>query len=389
MRIALAALAAALVAGPGGSVMADASASSTSGQITELSWSPDGKWLAYLVDTDPGPIHAQILRVVRVDRVVQRDVATVSPPNSLWIGESAAWIKWAPDSKQFAVREYDYSTNRDIALISSANGRRLHRFEGRFADWSPGSREFLLQKGSSVYIVDSTTRGERFLVQGFRALWSPSGARIAFSATTQHTACGNDIRLFSVDTSGAGRLQLGTDRFSFSAQVAAAWAPDSSRIAYYEGHSLARCFANHGLVIVPADGSKQAVELGGRDSPAMSWSPTGVRLAIFAGGDLRILTPQGATQAAIPSLREYGWAPNGARVVFRSRSTRPADIYVSRIDRSALRVIAEAGEHPAWSKLGWIAYSNLGSCKAGGDRVFVVRPNGTHRHALSRCRATR
>lgn len=388
MRIALAALAAALAAGLGGSVTADASPSSTPGQITELSWSPDGKWLAYLVDTDPGPIHAQILRVVRADRVVQRDVVTVSPPDGLSIGESAALIKWAPDSKQFAVREHDYSTNRDSALISSADGRRLHRFEGHFADWSPGSREFLLQKAGSTYIVNSTTRGERFLVQGSHALWSPSGARIAFSATSQQTACGNDIRLFSVDTNGAGRLQLGTDRFSFSAQVAAAWAPDSSRIAYYEGHFLARCFANHGLVIVPADGSKQAVELGGRDSAAMSWSPTGARLAIFTG-DLRILTPDGAIRATIPSVREYGWAPHGARVVFRSRSTRPSDIYVSRIDGSAPHVVAAVGEHPAWSKLGWIAYSNLGSCKAGGDRVFVVRPNSKHTHALSRCRPTR
>lgn len=361
--------------------MADASASSTSGQITELSWSPDGKWLAYLVDTDPGAIHAQILRVVRVDRVVQRDVVTVSPTAELF------WIRWAPDSKRFAVREYDYSTNRDNALISSANGRRVRRFEGRFADWSPGSREFLLQKGGSTYIVDNTTRAERFLVQGGGALWSPNGARIAFSAST-YTACSNDYRLFSVDPSGAGRLQLGTDRFSFTAQFAAAWTPDSSRIAYYEGISIG-CWTDHGVVIVPADGSRQAVELGDRFQAQVSWSPTGARLATqdVATG-LRIVTPQGATQATIPSVREYGWAPNGARVVFRSRSTRPADIYVGRINGSAPRVIAAAGDHPAWSKLGWIAYSNLGSCKAGGDRVFVVRPNGKHRHALSRCLPT-
>lgn len=384
MRIALAALAAALVAGPGGSVMADASSSSTSGQITELSWSPDGKWLAYVVETDPGPLGVQILRVVRVDRVVQRDVVTASPNAEL------AWIRWAPDSKRFAVREYEHSTSSYSALISSANGRRVRRFAGGFTDWSPRSRDFLVQKGSSTYIVNSITGAERFLVQGGGALWSPSGTRIAFSATTRHTVCGSDYRLFSVDTSGAGRLQLGTDRFSFTVQFAAAWAPDSSRIAYYEGTSF-ECYADHGVVIVPADGSKQAVELGDW-SGAMSWSPTGVRLATrdVVTSDLRIVTPDGATQATIPSVQEYGWAPNGARVVFRSiGSTRPLDIYVGRIDGSTPHVVAEAGDHPAWSKLGWIAYSNLGSCKAGGDRVFVVRPDGKRRHALSRCRSTR
>ena len=71
---------------------------------------------------------------------------------------------------------------------------------------------------------------------------------------------------------------------------------------------------------------------------------------------------------------------DGARVVFRSiESTRPAAIYVSPTDGLAPRVLAKAGDHPAWSKLGWIAYSNRGSCKAGGERVFVVRPNGKHR----------
>jgi Tol biopolymer transport system component len=179
-------------------------------------------------------------------------------------------------------------------------------------------------------------------------------------------------------------------------QFAAAWAPDSSRIAYYEGTSF-QCYTDHGVVIVPADGSKQAAELGDW-SGAASWSPTGGRLATRDAmtSDLRIVTPDGATQATIPSVQEYAWAPNSAQVVFRSlESTRPAKIYVSRIDGSAPRVISKAGDHPAWSKLDWIAYSSHGSCKpgprgkTGGDRVFVVRPNGKHRHALSRCRSTR
>jgi dipeptidyl aminopeptidase/acylaminoacyl peptidase len=386
MRIAFVALAAALVAGLGGTVLAGASPSSEPAQITELSWSPDGKWLAYVLDTNRGALGVQILRVVRFDRAVQRNVVTATPTGEL------SSIKWAPDSKRFAVREYEQSTSSYGTQISSANGRRVRRFPGAFTDWSPNSRDFLVQDESSTYIVNSITRAKRFLVEGGGALWSPSGTRIAFSATTRETTCGNDYRLFSVGPSGAGRLQLGTDRFSFTVQFAAAWAPDSSRVAYYEGTEF-ECYKDHGVVIVPADGSKQAVELGDW-SGAISWSPTGARLATrnLVTSELRIVTPDGATQATIPSVQEYGWAPSGARVVFKSIES-PGDeagpISVSRIDGSASHVIAELGDHPAWSKLGWIAYSNGGSCKAGGDRVFVVRPNGKHRHALSRCRPTR
>jgi Tol biopolymer transport system component len=385
MKIAFAALAVALVASLGGSVSADASPSSTSRMITELSWSPDGKWLAFVAETDPSGLRpsVQILRVVRVDRGVQRVVYKSSPTADL------SGIKWARDSKRFAILEYEHEFSSYSSLISPANGRGVRRFKGAFTDWSPNSRDFLVDKGGSIYIVNRITRAERFLVEGGGGLWSPSGTRIAFSATTRQTECGSDYRLFSVDTNGGTRLQLGTDRFSFTVQIAAAWAPDSSRVAYYEGTSF-QCYQDHGVVIVPADGSKQAVELGDY-SGALSWSPTGGRLATrdIVKSDLKIVTPDGATQASIPSVAEYEWAPNGSRVVFRSfESTWPAAIYVSPTDGSAPRVLAKAGDHPAWSKLGWIAYSNRGSCKGGGEQVFVIRPNGKHRHPLSRCRST-
>ena len=67
MRIALAAIAVALIAGLGGTVVADASPSSTSRLITELSWSPDPKWLAFVAETDPSGLRpgVQILHAVR------------------------------------------------------------------------------------------------------------------------------------------------------------------------------------------------------------------------------------------------------------------------------------------------------------------------------------
>ena len=146
MKIALVALAAALVAGLGGSVSADASSSSTSRLITELSWSPDGKWLAFVAETDPSGLRpgVQILRVVRVDQGVQRVVYTSSPNADL------SGIKWARDSKRFAILEFDHSVSSYSTWISSANGRGVRRFRGAFTDWSPNSRDFLVARDGST-----------------------------------------------------------------------------------------------------------------------------------------------------------------------------------------------------------------------------------------------
>ena len=157
--------------------------------------------------------------------------------------------------------EYEHSISSYSARISSANGRRVRGFGGAFTDWSPNSRDFLVDKDGSTYIVNSVTRAERFLVQGGGALWSPSGTRIAFSATTRQTTVRQRLPALLCGHERCRKAPVGDGSVLVHRAIAAAWAPDSSRIAYYEGTAF-ECYRDHGVVIVPADGSKQAVELG-------------------------------------------------------------------------------------------------------------------------------
>ena len=134
------------------------------------------------------------LRVVRVDRVI-------AARRGHSLADRRAFVdQWAPDSKQFAVRS---TTPRPTlnALISSANGRRNCAGSGVFCGLvAEGSREDFFSRRTARSTSWQHHPSGAILVQGFGALWSPSGARIAFSAST-YTACSNDYRLFSVDGS--------------------------------------------------------------------------------------------------------------------------------------------------------------------------------------------
>jgi Tol biopolymer transport system component len=389
MRIALAALAVGLVAGMGGGVTASAAPNEFSPFVFQLAWSPNGKWLASA--TNAGAEGSSV-SVVRMDRAVQRRVVAVTPP----FGTIDRAV-WSPDSKQLAVVGWD-SAGRVTTWVSSANGLGLRRFDGYFQDWSPDSRSFLVSREGGTYVVDSRTGAARFLVQGNGADWSPDGTRIAFSVLTRRTRCisSSESRIFSVNPDGTDRRQLGGDGLPFTHQRIAGWAPDSSRLVYYESSSSSSSScelpATRGAFMVPADGSRQAAEIG-HGAYAAAWSPRGRRLAVQEGmGRLRIVTPDGATGTTIARrTAAFGWGPNGGSIVFsagRGGGTR-GRIYAARADGKGQPRPLGRGAQPTWSTLGWIAFVSRGSCPGDGQRVYVVRPNGSRLHALSRCRPTR
>src|SRR5262245_6343878 len=115
MRLAVAAIAVGVLVASLGGVTADAAASADPPPITELSWSPNGKWLAFLVD-ERASGSSTSLSVVRLDRAVQRRVVRLTSPGAALYG-----IAWSPDSRRLAVRSYDLAGDTRT-LISGANG---------------------------------------------------------------------------------------------------------------------------------------------------------------------------------------------------------------------------------------------------------------------------
>ena len=384
MRVALAAVAVVLIAATAGGA-AGAPGAEAAPPINELGWSPDGKWLAYLVG-EPVTGRESSLYVVRADRAVQRRVVHITHPDSQLMG-----IAWAPDSKQLAVRQYARSC---VTWISAANGLDARQMEGCFADWSPDSRRFVLYREAdrSLYVVAGRSGEPRFLAQdavdpqSSPTQWSPDGARIAFSRFIS----GSGSRVFSIGANGSDLRQESADPSQRANHILAGWSPDSTQLAYVEYHGFLTDFVSRAFVVA-ADGSRRSTQIS--ESPSwLVWSPGGRRLAVLERPHgtfrARIVTPGGATVATLPKVVELAWRPNGGSVVFRG--VRPREgwgVYTVRADGKGTRRLGP-GHGPAWSKLGWIAYAYRGACSDGGERVYVVRPNGTQRHVLSRCRPT-
>jgi WD40-like Beta Propeller Repeat len=389
MRIALAALAVGLVAVVGGGVTANATPNEVSPTITQLAWSPNGRWLAFAEDDyRAGSVS---ISVVRLDRAVQRRVAASRLGyGSLYLGA------WSPDSKQVAFVD-EPGPGAFTTWIASANGGRLRPFEGWFQDWSPDSRSFVVARqlgpyAIGLYVIDSRTGAVRFLAQGSGADWSPAGTRIAFTAVIRLGRCfGSESRIFSVNTDGSDRRQLGGDGTPWSRQYIVGWAPDSSRLAYYESYPYCDIPPTRGTFMVPADGSRQETEIG-HGAYSVAWSPGGRRFAVREWEDrgLRIVAPDGVTLATITDATgDFGWGPKGGSVVFSTERGSRGGIYAARADGTGHPRSLGYGTYPTWSRLAWIAFAARGWCAGSTERVYVVRPNGKRLHVLSRCRPTR
>jgi Tol biopolymer transport system component len=102
----------------------------------------------------------------------------------------------SPDGRIIA---YQRLTTKGIWLMSARTGAHIRRVvrNGSFLDWSPDSRRLLYSTGpfefegpSDLFSVDVRGRDLTRLsftprLDEFDAVWSPSGARIAFSTVFQ------------------------------------------------------------------------------------------------------------------------------------------------------------------------------------------------------------
>jgi Tol biopolymer transport system component len=99
------------------------------------------------------------------------------------------------------------------------------------------------------------------------------------------------------------------------------------------------------------------------------------------GPSIEIVTASGRQTAHFSNAFEFGSSPDGRRIAYSDSS----HVVVGWTGKSTDRHSLGRGTHPSWSKQNWIAFLAEGSCGRTVERVFVVRPNGKHRHVLTRC----
>ena len=288
-------------------------------------WSPDGSQVAFGLLTS----ERSSLAVVRRDGTHMRvlaDAAGPSPVALAWQpgGSRVAFIRRA--SGQYELALVDTLTGRvrtiaghavrpgsDPGVSFSPNGRHV-------AYLRPGGAVISASvDGGATRVVASTGSSKR--MSEAAPHWSPDGRWILYLARPKSRHGG--VVLVHPD----GSTLHGVSPAVFSL-AAAAWSPDSTRIAIngWRDHDPS-C---HLFIVDLRRGSIHAIT-GEIPFSRPTWSPDGRRIA-FTGraGELETITPEGTDQATLHSIPHVtitalAWSPNGTDLLYRSAPTPEGD----------------------------------------------------------------
>jgi serine/threonine-protein kinase len=331
-----------------------------------LTWSPDGRWIAYVNSNPYWPFYANtanssIWIVGAADgkriAVTAEDHLNVSPvwldarhllfisnrdgPRELYVVEvGSAGARGAPLKVAGGADAYSISL--------SADGRRLAvaKFEVRQNVWA-----YPIRASGSVSIRDGrlVTSGTQ-VVEGHDV--SPDGQWLVYDSNLRGTA---DIYKLRLDGGEPIPLVTGpTDEFG------PRWSPDGREIAFFG--------SSGGVFVVSAEGGAAVQLTNGGLANGPTWSPDGLRIAFQSnrtggwGSWLLARERVGGPWGEAVTLTDFGsvwpsWAPDGSGVLCLS------------IDRPELVLVAPSGTvlwrrdlaAAGFSQAGGLAFSENGS----------------------------
>ncbi|MGA2327216.1 MAG: protein kinase [Bryobacteraceae bacterium] len=316
-----------------------------------LSWTPDGRWLAFPARNSPG--EPQSIWVVSVDTGERRRLT--SP--RVAFGALGDWnASFSPDGRMLAfsrgekdnvARPYALSLSRD--LRPEGEPRRLTgRFYGDFIGiaWLPDGREIVFGAGADpAYLL------WRLAVSGrsdpVRLPYATESAvlpvivhrRLVYSWSRRET------NLWRLDTrTGERTMLIGSG--SARAHLIPQYSPDGRRIAFQSNRS-----GSLEVWTCDADGSNC------------------LQLTSYGG----------------PELGAARWSPDSQSIAFDCRVTGQPAVYVVAADGGTPRLLADDGYVPSWSRDGrWIYFASGRSGRvevwkmpaAGGPAAQVTRNGG-------------
>lgn len=228
----------------------------------------------------------------------------------------------------------------------------------RIAWWAPGTDSL---SDWQLWVANADLSAPvRLPVRSFSTpiVWSPDGARIA-TVSTQF-GYGNAV----VVPASGGEARRVTSNAGFDAPVA--WYPDSDRLAYYAstgGGTIAS-------FVVSTRTGVSAPAVAGMKLPYLAVpSPTGARIAysVFDGArntvwlaDSAGLNARQLTTEGFESISPGSWSPDGRELLYVSRRTGTADLWVIPIDGKPARQLTRDVRNDfdgSWSSDGkWVAF---------------------------------
>ena len=316
--------------------------------------------------------------------------------------------------------------------------------------WSPdgGKIAFVSVRDGNpeIYVMDadgsSPTRLTKNDSTDGSPAWSPDGRQIAFvrylpligfDQNGEEVVQARNAELFVMNTDGGGQRRL---TFNEVQDVAPAWSPDGSKIAFVRSRALFTTSADGGInfqtrnpelfVMSLDEGSERRLASNTRLGFFASWSPDGSKIAFVSdrdeNGEIYVIGADGRDETRLtehPALDSMpSWSPDGARIAFSSRRIEvvpdvhpfvtefrraragtefPIDgnfkIYVMNADGSGIaRITTDTRTddvRPAWSPDGrYVLFDSRFrfpvQARKGNNDIYTVRADGSELRALVR-----
>jgi Tol biopolymer transport system component len=229
---------------------------------------------------------------------------------------NAATNIWLTDSTGTSPRPLAGLINASSASPAwSPNGAKIAFESFRALDGGsigiPAANVWVMNADGSNVIP--LTRLTADLISSIHSAWSPDGTRIAYDSTRvldgRNIAAGN-VNIWVMNADGTNATPLTTLRASLASSVSPVWSPDGAKIAFTSSRALSGfddAILTRNIWVMNSDGSgaQPLTKLTVAASSAPVWSPDGTRIAYVSARALDGSNNAGSPKAPAPGLSPY------------------------------------------------------------------------------------